>query len=36
VVRGSVPESADRDAIQDVITGVEGVQNVDLKLGSTL
>jgi hypothetical protein len=36
VVRGSVPESTDRDAIQDVITGVEGVQNVDLKLGSTL
>jgi hypothetical protein len=36
VVRGSVPESTDRDAIQDVISGVEGVQNVDLKLGSSL
>jgi hypothetical protein len=36
VVRGAVPDSADQDAIRDVITGVEGVQDVDMKLGSTI
>jgi BON domain len=36
VVRGSVPDTTDRDAIHDVISSVEGVQNVDLKLGSTI
>ena len=36
VVRGAVPDSADQDAIRDVITGVEGVQNVDMKLGSSI
>ncbi|HSK98489.1 MAG TPA: BON domain-containing protein [Euzebyales bacterium] len=36
VVRGSVPDTTDHDAIRDVIFGVEGVQNVDLKLGSAI
>jgi hypothetical protein len=36
VVRGAVPDSADQDAIRDVIIGVEGVQDVDMKLGSTI
>lgn len=34
VVRGDIPDSADQNAVRDVISGVEGVQSVDLKLGS--
>ena len=36
VVRGVVPDSADQNAIRDVVSGVEGVKDVDLKLGSTI
>jgi gas vesicle protein len=36
VVRGAVPEDADRGAIQDVISGVEGVEGVDMELGSSI
>lgn len=36
MVRGAVPDTADRDAIADVISGVEGVADVDIKLGSTI
>lgn len=36
VVRGAVPDNADRRAIEDVIAGVEGVDNVDIELGSSI
>jgi hypothetical protein len=36
VVRGAVPDTIDQDAIRDVISNVEGVKDVDLKLGSTI
>lgn len=35
VVRGAMPESGDEAALRDVVTSVEGVQDVDLRLGST-
>lgn len=36
VVRGAVPDDADQSAIEDVIAGVEGVDKVDMELGSSL
>jgi gas vesicle protein len=36
VVRGAVPEGVDRSVIEDVIAGVEGVDNVDIELGSNI
>jgi hypothetical protein len=36
VVRGAVPEDADRRAIEDVVAGVEGVEGVDIELGSSI
>lgn len=36
VVRGAVPDNADRGAIEDVVAGVEGVEGVDIELGSSL
>lgn len=36
VVRGSVPDNADQGAIADVISGVEGVDDVDIKLGTAI
>lgn len=36
VVRGAVPDDADRGAIEAVIAGVEGVEGVDIELGSSI
>jgi gas vesicle protein len=36
VVRGSVPDGADQGTIADVISGVEGVDDVDIKLGTAI
>ena len=36
VVRGAVPEGADRGAIEAVIAGVDGVEHVDIELGSSI
>ena len=36
VVRGSVPDTADQGAIADVISSVEGVDDVDIKLGTAI
>lgn len=36
VVRGSVPDNVDQGAIADVISSVEGVDDVDIKLGTTI
>jgi gas vesicle protein len=36
VVRGSVPDNADQGAIADVISSVEGVDDVDIKLGTAI
>jgi hypothetical protein len=35
VVRGSAPEG-DQGVIEDVISGVEGVDKVDIELGSSI
>lgn len=36
VVRGNVPDIADQGAIADVISSVEGVDDVDIKLGTAI
>lgn len=36
VVRGAVPEGVDPTVIQDVVASVEGVDNVDMELGSSI